>query len=67
MTWQERLNTALTNIGIPIAEEEITDDDDYPPELVNDDSSVESDSGTQTMNLQAHGAVMKKISKPPRT
>ena len=45
LIWQECLNIALAIIGIPIAEEEIIDDDDYLPELVNDDSSVESYSG----------------------
>ena len=42
---QERLDTVLTNIGRPIPEREIINDNDYTPELVHDDSSVESDFG----------------------
>ena len=43
--WQERLDIALTNIGRLVPKREIINDDDYPLELVHDDSSVESDSG----------------------
>ena len=43
---QERLNIALANIGRPMTEGKIIiDDDDCPPELVHDDSSVENDTG----------------------
>ena len=45
MKCQELLDTAFTNIGRPIPRREIINDDDYLPELVHDDSSVESDSG----------------------
>ena len=43
--WQERINTALTNFERLIPKRNILDDDVDLPELVHDDSSVESDSG----------------------
>ena len=41
---QKRLDDAIANIGRPITEGKIMDDDDdCPPELVHDISSIESD------------------------